>query len=116
MQLSFGTDEFGRLTCALADGEDQATVTAANLAGAAGDLAAALRDTAADGCSECYWMEGGGEYRWVFRREGDKVRVVVLWSAGTLTGWVHIFSSECELDALTSQVQDGLDRLPTPAA
>ncbi len=116
MQLSFETDEYGRLTCGLSDGENQASVTAASLADAGADLVAALRQTAADGCSECYWIEGGGEYRWVFRREGEKVRVVVLWSAGTLTGWVHVFSSESDLDVLTRQVQDGLGRLPTPAA
>jgi hypothetical protein len=56
---------------------------------------------------ECFWKEGGGEYRWVFRRDGESVRVAVLWSAGVMTGWEHVFWAECpvgEVAKLTAAI------------
>lgn len=93
MQVSV-TREFDRLICRLdADGVD-ALVTAADAASAAGDLLAALDDAREGGYGECLWAEVAGEYRWMFKRNGPQLTVVVLWSSGTVTGWQHVVHTE----------------------
>jgi hypothetical protein len=94
MTFSASRDAHGHLVCHLADERSTETVTASNPE-AAGDLRAALDGAIREGCGECYWIEGGGEYRWMFRREQSTLRIVVLWSTGAFTGWEHVFYAEC---------------------
>ena len=54
--------------------------------------------------SEVWWQETAGEYRWVFRRIDNAVRVAVMWSVGTVTGWEHVFWVECPLIELLESV------------
>jgi hypothetical protein len=113
MQIALEADDFGRLVCSIAHGETRATVTASDLGGAAFDLRATLDDLLRDGLGECYWREGGGEYRWLFRRDSSNARVAVLWSNGTLTGWEHVFWAEVPLDGFAEELRGALDRLST---
>ena len=92
--LELHLDEHGRVIARLEKGRAQATVTSSAAAEAIADLAAAFEDTVRDGCGECYWPEGGGDYRWLFRRNGERVAVVVLWCANPVTGWEHVFWGE----------------------
>lgn len=108
MQVALCTDQFGRLTCDLADDRTAAVVTASDTEQAKAGLIAALDKLRDTGVAECYWHESMGEYRWVFRRDGDAVRVAVLWSTGTLTGWEHVFWTECEASAFDRAVRSGL--------
>lgn len=113
MTFTFDTDEYERLTCALDRDKIHATATASDRASALAGMRTAIDSVEANGLGECFWQEGGGEYRWVFRREGDNVRVAVLWSAGVLTGWEHVFWAECPLADVSRQIRAGLDRLAT---
>jgi hypothetical protein len=61
------------------------------------ELADAVSSALAGGVGECFWEEACGGYRWVFRREQDRMRVAILWSSGTVTGWEHVFWSDCEV-------------------
>ena len=90
MQFVLETDNFGRLIGTLSDGRGEATVTSASIHPALAGLSSALDDLERTGRGECFWEEGGGEYRWVFARENDKLRMAILWSAGTLTGWENV--------------------------
>jgi hypothetical protein len=104
IQVSMTLDDFGRLVCLLSDGPHEATVTASNMPQAGEELVAALEDARDTGYGECLWEEQGGQYRWMFRREADRLTLVVLWSTVTLTGWQHVFRSECDLTALLPAV------------
>jgi hypothetical protein len=110
MKISFRVDEFERLICTVEDGAAPVTVTASG-PDAAAHLVAAIDDAASDGSGECFWPEGGGEYRWMLRRDPEKLRVVVLWCSGTLTGWETVLWTECGLDAFRSVVQAEAARL-----
>ena len=110
MKISLRVDEFERLICTVEDGAAPVTVTASD-PDAAAHLVAAIDDSARDGSGECFWQEGGGEYRWMLRREGEKLRVVVLWCSGTLTGWETVLWTECDLEAFRSQAQAEVARL-----
>jgi hypothetical protein len=110
VQVALCTDQFGRLSCDLVDDETAAVVTASDTEQAKAALVAALDRVRETGLSECFWHERLGEYRWVFRREDDLVRVAVLWSTGTLTGWEHVFWTECDLESFVSALRTELTR------
>jgi len=95
MQLSLHCDPFGRVVGMIAHNGAQATVTSSDAASALAELQSAVASAVSGGMGECFWHEAAGDYRWLFRREGDTMRVVVLWSIGTLTGWEHRFWVEC---------------------
>lgn len=46
-----------------------------------------------DGIAECNWEQPTGVYRWVFRINGPSANVALIWSAGVVTGWEHIWWS-----------------------
>lgn len=94
--LSFSASEFGQLNCSMTDGEFTASVSAVNSDDAAQDLLAALDSAATSGVGECFWPREAGTHRWLIRRENGSVRLAVLWSGGTLTGWEHVFWAEDE--------------------
>jgi hypothetical protein len=62
-----------------------------------------------NGQGECFWHEAAGDYRWLFRSEGDRMRVVVLWSIGTMTGWEHRFWVECGAAEFRDAMQSAIE-------
>lgn len=103
MLLHFATDEFGRLIATVTHGDKSAVVTARDRGEAAADLLGALDSLASTGLGESFWPEAQGEYRWLFRRRGDTVHLVVLWCAGVVTGWEHVFEAVCDTGAFLDQ-------------
>jgi hypothetical protein len=108
MPLAIETDDFGRMICSLIEGPKTALVTAAAFAKASSDLWDALDQVEPRGLGECYWAENTGEYRCVFRRTGENIRVAVMWSIGTMTGWEHVFWAECEAGGFLAQAREEL--------
>lgn len=98
----------GRFICTLVDESCTATVTASNVPEAGAALTAALDDARETGYGECFWSEQGGDYRWMFRRQGVRVDVAVLWSTGVITGWAHVFRSEADFDWLDGRIRSEL--------
>lgn len=96
MQVTLNCDSFGRVVGTIANNGAQATVTSSDSASAIGDLQLAVESAVTHGQGECSWHEAVGDYRWLFRCEGSTMRVVILWSIGTVTGWEHRFWSECD--------------------
>jgi len=110
MKISLRVDELERLICTVEDGAAPVMVTASD-PDAAAHLISAIDDAASGGVGECFWEEGGGEYRWMLRREGERLLVVVLWSSGTLTGWDTVLWRECDFEAFRAQVRAEAARL-----
>lgn len=104
-------DAAGHLVCTLVDRDATATILVPNALDAARDLEAALADARDGGYGECVWQLTDGEYKWLFRRAGDRTEVVVLWSSGTLTGWQHTFRSEAGAADLDQRVAAEIQRL-----
>jgi hypothetical protein len=115
MDFYLQRDPSGRLICEMVDEVSSATATAGNMPGAADGLRAAVGDARASGLGECLWLEPAGEYRWMLRRDGDRLTVAVMWSAGTLTGWQHVFRSECGFAWFAGRVRAELERLGLPS-
>jgi hypothetical protein len=115
MQFALETDEFGRLACSLSDGQTNAVITTSEFPKGSADLLLALDTVERRGKSECYWREGAGEYRWVLRKDGDRLIVAVMWSTGTLTGWEHAFWTECDHQQFASAARAELNRITANA-
>lgn len=94
MRFSLGTDDFGRLECRLGDAQEEHAVYAADAEAALSDLAAALDDLETSGAGECVWLISSGEYRWVFRRQGGKVRLAVMFLRSVAVGYQHVYWGE----------------------
>jgi hypothetical protein len=104
-QVSFEPDAFGELVCTFADSSTHAVITASNEGDPMADLLAAVDSAAANGIGECFWPRESGIYRFLLRRDHDRVTIVVLWSAGTMTGWENVFWSECDWTAMEQAIR-----------
>ncbi len=108
MELTFAVDPFDRLVCRVSHQDSARVVTASDSEAAIASFAAMLDDVAAKGLGECFWTEAVGEYRWMLRRVDSKVRVAILWSIGTLTGWENVLWCECDYDAFLQHAREQL--------
>lgn len=110
MDLDFAFDD-GRLVCRISDGPVTASVTASNLPEAPRDLLAALESLVHEDTAECFWHEQGGDYRWMFCRHDGRVDVAVMWCAGVITGWQHVFRADGDLTQLLASARAALSPL-----
>jgi hypothetical protein len=108
VELVSAIDDSGRLTCTVVVDGRPVQLTAADAAAAADDLLAALEEAGQTGFGECVWQEAGGDYRWMFRRVGERLTVVGLWSAGTVTGWQHVLHTEAAYAPLVARMREVL--------
>ncbi len=108
MDMTAGIDEFGRLICTMQDDGPPVIVTSAHAEEARSQLLDAIGEAEASGYGECVWPEAAGEYRWMFRREGDRLAVAALWSSGTLTGWQHVLQTETDFADFAARVRAAL--------
>ncbi len=111
MDVLIAKDHYGRLVFTLSFRGREAVVTASDAVTAAGSLLDAVDDVQQTGFAECFWPEPNGEYRWMLRRSGERLTVVVLWSIGTLTGWDHVVDDETDFEGFASQVRRGLEAM-----
>lgn len=102
MVVTLEIDSFGRVVGRIEHNGAHATVTGSDPETAMADLRMAMESVIAEGQGECFWHEAMGEYRWLFRREGGAMRVAILWSIGTLTGWEHRFWAEGPVEQFRS--------------
>ena len=100
MQVTLEEDSFGRVVGTIEHNGAHATVTCSDPASAIPDLRLAVESAVTGGFGECFWHEATGDYRWLFRRESAAIRIAILWSIGTLTGWEHRFWAECDAEVL----------------
>ena len=52
----------------------------------------------------------------MFRRDDQRLEVVVLWSRSSAVGWQHVFRAADEINYFRERVRDELARLPKPSS
>ena len=109
MQVTLKCDSFGRVVGSIEHNGAQATVTGLEPGSAIADLQLAVDGAMTGDSGECFWHESTGEYRWLFRRERSTMRIVILWSMGTLTGWEHRFWAECDAEVFRDNMQAAIE-------
>jgi len=110
MRFSLGKDDFGRLECRIGDEQEEHSVYAAEPEAALNDLWAALDDLETSGAGECVWLVSSGEYRWVFRREGERARLAVMYLHSVAVGYQHVYWGEHPLGEVLSQCRAEIRR------
>jgi hypothetical protein len=116
VDIAIETDLDGRFVCTLTEGVTSALVTASNVPQAGEDLLAALENARETGYDECVWAEQGGEFRWILRRDDVRLTVVVLWCAGAVIGWQHVFRAEDDFAAFADRARAEVARCLAEAA
>jgi hypothetical protein len=111
MNISLSLDG-PRLTARLVEGTDHAEVIGWGVTNAAAHLEAALDDAEIHGYGECFWPEPTGHFWWMFRREEQRLEVVVLWSRSSAVGWQHVFRAADEIRYFRDRVRKELAQLP----
>lgn len=106
MRFSLRMDDFGRLECVLGDGQEEHSVYGADPEAALADLSAALDDLEISGMGECVWLISSGEYRWVFRREGERVRLAVMFMHSVAIGYQHVYWGEHPLREVLETIRN----------
>lgn len=116
MRFSLELDDFGRLACELTDEQEQHTIYAADPQPALEGLRAALNDAETGGMGECFWLISAGEYRWVLRREGARLKVAVLYSRSVTIGFEHVYWGEADWDGSVTPLREEMDRFAATLA
>jgi hypothetical protein len=116
MRFSLDVDDFGRLACLLGDDTEQRTVFAADPLPALEGLRAAIEDAEKDGMGECFWLVSEGEYRWVLRRDGARLRLAVLHCRSVAIGFEHVYWGESDWADSSGLMRFELDRLAAELA
>jgi hypothetical protein len=116
VDIAIATDIDGRFVCTLKEADMSALVTASNVPQAGEDLLTALENARETGYDECVWAEQGGEFRWIFRRDGARLTVVALWCAGAVIGWQHVFRAEGDFDSFAERARAEVGRCLAEAA
>ena len=92
MDLRLTLQSQNELVVHLQEGAVATTVAVPGARAGAESLTRAVDDVVAHGYGECFWPAlEGGHYWWMFRRDGDSMEVVTMWSRGGASGWEHVF-------------------------
>jgi hypothetical protein len=92
MTLDLSIDAHDILVVHLREGAEDTSVSASPSLAAAGSLRRALDAALTDGYGECFWPAAtGGQYWWIFKRDGDGLEVMAMWTRGGASLWEHVF-------------------------
>jgi hypothetical protein len=116
MQCEFQAGEPGRLLCRIQDADGEHIVGAASPAEAVAGMSAALDDVETTGAADCYWTDANSEYRWVFKRHGERLRVAVLRLTGVVPGYQHVAWVEEDASLLIASLRTAIAQIPWPSA
>lgn len=108
MKFAFESDPAGRLLCQLEDADGPHMIASAQAAPARAELTAALDDLESATSSECYWQDDACDYRWLFKRDGARLRLAILRLTGVCPGYQHVAWTEEDATPLIASIRDAL--------
>ena len=113
MELYLTTEPPDHLFVHLLDGAAEHVVAVGDTRAGAKSLTRALQDAMTTGYGECFWpgLEGG-QYWWMFRRDGDAMDVIAMWTRGGAALWEHVFRGTAQADFVRDRLLDEIARLP----
>lgn len=112
MHLHLDLDPHDTLVVRLRDGAIESAVSARPSQAAATSLSRALGTAVESGYGECFWpAPEGGQYWWMFKRDGDAIEAIAMWTRGGASLWEHVFRATDGADWLRDQLSLELLRL-----
>ena len=112
MELYLTTEPPDHLFVHLLDGADETVVAVGQARGGAASITRAVNDAMSAGYGECFWpgLEGG-QYWWMFRRDGDSMDVIAMWTRGGAALWEHVFRATENADFVRDRLLEETARL-----
>lgn len=111
MHISFERPDARRVIARLREGDAAADVTGWQPEQAVSDLLAAIASARKDGYGDCQWLEPTGQYWWMLKREDERLEVAVMYSAGVVPGWQHVFRAADAMSYIEELVRTGIGEL-----
>jgi hypothetical protein len=107
MHVRLEIDTDNTLVVHLREGGEVASVAVSPPVAGLRTLRRALDAAMAHGYGECFWpARAGGQYWWIFKRDGDALETIAMWTRGGASLWEHVFRATDE----ASYVHDRLAR------
>lgn len=110
MKFAFEAEAGGRLLCRLEDSDGSHLISSSQAGEAQAELMAALEDLETSSSSECYWRDDACDYRWLFKREGERLRLAILRLTGVCPGYQHVAWTEEDAAPLLAEIRTALQR------
>lgn len=110
MKFAFEAEPGGRLICRLEDADGPHLISSSEAGAAQAELIAALDDLETSQSSECYWRDDACDYRWLFRRDGGRLRLAILRLSGVCPGYQHVAWTEEDAAPLLAEIRAALRR------
>ncbi len=110
MKFAFETDPGGRLLCRLEDADGSHWISSSDAGPAQAGLIAALDGLETSQSSECYWQDDACDYRWLFRRDGHRLRLAILRLTGVCPGYQHVAWTDEDAAPLLAEIRAALRR------
>jgi len=114
MDVRLALEAHDELIVHLRDGEQQTSVSVPRSRPGIQSLTRALDAALTDGHGECFWpCTTGGQYWWMFKRDGDSLEVIVMWTRGGASLWEHVFRATDAAEWFQSRLSEEAGRLQT---
>ncbi len=111
MRFDFESGPDGRLLCHLEDADGAHLIASCESASAQAELMAAIQELDSSVSSECYWRDDACDYRWLFRKDGDRLKLAILRLTGVCPGYQHVAWTEESASELIAGLRSALARL-----
>ena len=112
MDLRLSLDPHDVLVVHLSDGADRTTVSVHPSHAGVQSLSRALDAALVDGYGECFWPGmPGGQYWWMFKRDGETLETIAMWTRGGAALWEHVFRATDAAAWVRERLDAEIDRL-----
>ena len=112
MDLQLSVEPHDTLAVHLREGDEQTTVSVRPSRAGAQSLQRALDEALASGYGECFWPGSvGGQYWWIFKRDGDTLEAIAMWTRGGASLWEHVFRVVDSAAWVSERLTSEIDRL-----
>jgi hypothetical protein len=112
MDLRLTLDPYDVLVVHLSEADLATTVSVHPSRPGAELLQRALHASIADGYGECFWPGlSGGQYWWIFKRDGETLETIAMWTRGGASLWEHVFRATDAASWVRERLADEIQRL-----
>jgi hypothetical protein len=92
VNLRLSIEPHDTLVVYLRDADREVSVPVRPASAGLASLSRAVGDAITTGYGECFWPGmPGGQYWWIFKRDGDAMEVIAMWTRGGASLWEHVF-------------------------
>jgi|SRR5688572_24619406 hypothetical protein len=112
MDLRLEIEPHDVLVVHLREADEQTTVSMRPSRAGVESLQRALHTALDHGYGECFWPGmPGGQYWWIFKRNGETLETIAMWTRGGAGLWEHVFRATDAATWVSGRLDDEISRL-----